>query len=246
MQVTTPAPGGAHVNRSLAAATLAAVAVLGLAGCRVEPGAAAFIGNTRITDEQVDKINDEQVDIARGRGQEVSTQAIAANRQLLIERLTLAEVARRIVTEKGIAVTRVSATDVAYQNGRPQPSDIDRYVADTQPYLEALRAAVTPTALTDAEKKELTQNLVRLGADPSVAARFFGEPDLQRAMAFRKALRDGLDKYRVEVSPRYSEVAYPIWSVTSGGQQVDVMFLQLGNSDTAVEDRPKTEPLPTS
>lgn len=230
--------------RALAVATIAVTAVLGLAGCRVEPGAAAFVGSTRITDQQVDQVNDEQVAVARERGREITTEAVASNRQFLVGRLTVAEVARRILAEQNIPVTEVSAADVAKENGRTEPNEIDEYIAQTRPYLDALRASVTPAPLTNDEKKEVTQNLVNLGAPPAAAAQFFTDPELQRGMAFRRAILAGADKYDVEVSPRYGQVAFPVWTVNSGGQPLNVMFVELGENNDAVKDRPRTEPLP--
>jgi hypothetical protein len=220
-----------RVKRRYAVVTLAALVAVGLGGCQIEPGAAAFVSNDRITDKRVDQVvNSISTDKVK-----LPANRVGDARQFVVNQLVFGEVAKRIVAEKKLPVTPMSPEDAAAQRQATQPGEIDRIYADTQPYLDAVRQAAAPAEPTEADKRELATVLLGAGATQSDVSRFLDSPQFKQSLGFRNALRDGAAKYKVSVSPRYAPARYEVWSV----QGLPLLTLDLASPrEPAVTDRP--------
>lgn len=224
-----------RARRLASIATVAAVGILVLTGCRSEPGVAAYIGDDKIIEDQVTQV----VHDAQGRTAD-NPQARVPGRKDVASVLVLREVCQRFSADRGLTEQADITPDQAAQvTGAPADS---RYAADfaaLHTCLSGVRAG-NPQAPTPAELADLVARGKAAGAippeipDQEAAAQLDGD-QLRQALASKRAITDAVDAYDVTVNPRYRPLEFPILTFQGDASAVSVPLGEAGSD--AVTDR---------
>jgi hypothetical protein len=208
-----------------------------LAGCQSQPGVAAYVGDTKITIDQVDTIVDEADTDLHAQHNAIDAAVYGDVRQNVLSNLIFVEVARRYVQEHGLSEPAVDADTTAQDVGLPSS---DRYVilrAQATAYQDMLLARSAPRQPTDAELRGIFDRAPH-GSQTFEQAR----PQLQaiKELPVRFGLRDELQKevdaYHVVVNPRYRGIEIPVSQLQVGGKQFTALAVSLGSDDVAGSD----------
>jgi hypothetical protein len=229
--------------RLASVATLAAVGVLAIAGCgRAQPGVAAYVGNTDITETRVTAIIDEVKD-AIGEAEP----ARLPKRGVVVSTLVLNDVCARFSADDNLKPQNpVTAEQVAQAFGVPPTTGYAQETAKLYTCLSGLPAG-QPVAPTAEELADIVARGKEAGAIPQdvpiqqAAAQLDGD-QLRAALASRKVLADAVTKYDVTVNPRYRPLEFPVLSFQGNAAAVTV---PLGEADSgAVTDVSTSAPAP--
>jgi hypothetical protein len=196
-------------RRLLAAAVAGTIAVTGLAACRDQPTVAAYVGSAQLTNAQVEKmlgeLDADQVNRDPGR-----------YRQLVVSVFVVREVSVRLAREHGITIPAADPSQLSSiaENMHAKPGDIVRLVADETAAATAVEHLGTPQVPTEADQREVFQNLV---ADQVVPANQYDavrdqidSPQMRAALGLRTVLQDALKRYRVSLNPRYEPLTLQV------------------------------------
>jgi hypothetical protein len=214
---------------------LAAVAALGLlaagvlAGCRSEPGAAVFVGNTRITNQQIDTGAN-------------SISGPSTSRDTILEAyvtdLTFIALAERYAADHKITLKEVQPAELAQEAQQVEASGLTLSGGATNPVLKALSQAssdfqtliqAAPAAApTDADLMEI-YNRAKAGGlttdtfehDRTAIAQIQG---IGQAIGLRNELTKSAQKYAVKVNPRY--LPTPVAGELDNGLEYPILQLQ--------------------
>lgn len=217
-------------RRLVAAAALSVVALGALAACAGQPGAAAIVGQNRITTAQVDDATDgviTQCDADRASAAAAANSAVASQqlppicgagvddlRSLDLQYRVTTAVASRYAAEKGITAPVVDpATVEQYRKGlgldTAYPFLTDLVTA--QAWVDKLKQAATPVTPTDAELMDIYNIGKAEGVttdtyaqDKPIIAQIDG---LGQALAVQRELTDAASRYGVSISPRFQPTA---------------------------------------
>src|SRR3989442_2726363 len=141
-----------------------ALAVLALAGCRVEPGNAAFVGDTVHSKADIDRV----LQGIEHDGIKIDPARLGEVRELIAPDEAFVDVARRYATEQGYGEPTVDLEAAAQQfSPLPPGNAFVRLAAQTDAYRELLFTKVKPVNPSDAQLREVYQNLVDTGAQGS-------------------------------------------------------------------------------
>ncbi|HWB35599.1 MAG TPA: hypothetical protein VHA75_06195 [Rugosimonospora sp.] len=192
-------------RRIVAVAVAGLLAVAGLAGCRAELGSAAYVGDTRITTDQVDSIFDE----AKADGWQVDAASEPSLRQSVVSFLVLRETAKRYTEEKGYPTPTFDYQPAAANLSLPTSDPIVRLVTEVVAYLALLQDKVPPAALGPADYTAVAQQVVDAGSPGDVATvaaqlQLAAADQIARTVAVRDVLAGALRQYHVMISPRYA------------------------------------------
>jgi hypothetical protein len=221
-----------RLRRFVLFAILAVVATVGLAGCQTQPGTAAYIGDTRITDAQVDQsVAKIQADLAKYHP-ETSFQ-IGDLRTYVIQRMVINELSRQYAAEQKIAVPTPDYQGASAQIGLPPSDPLVTLSADEDGYRKALLAKAKPRQPTEEEVRaiydQVTASVGDLGDYATVRPQIVALPTLAPALGLKTALTDAAKRIGVGVSPRYQPLTVPLLTIGSS-PQVDIVTLSLGAS----------------
>ncbi|MDG4802890.1 hypothetical protein [Micromonospora sp. WMMD980] len=231
--------------RRLVAVASVAVGLVALSGCRTEPGVAAYIGDHRVTEDQVTSILDE---VRGGLASQPATagqaDALLPPRDQVVATLVLSDVCRALSADKGYQPkAQVTPEQVAQQTGLPADSTYPKKVAEFYTCVSGV-----PVGESTAPSKEDLAAVVAAGraagaippdvSDADAAGQLDGE-QLRSALATRKALADAIDGYDVSVNPRYRPLAFPV--LTFKGD-VPAVSVPLGEPGSSVTDISTPEP----
>jgi hypothetical protein len=235
-------------TRRVAAAAGIALAMLALSACRDSPNAAAYVGDTTITEQRVTEIVD---DAAKLKADDVQTAAnssdakakedaaklVVPTRQAVVHALVLDQVCGDMQARQGFKDAPVTKEQVVQGLGMPAKSIYADVLTSSLACLQGIPA--TNATPTPADLREVYDNGVKAGAiDPTgaessfeaLSAQFAQDPQLAAALGTRAALAEELKKSDVSVNPRYRELTYPILSFEKGpaleivlGQQLNVI-----------------------
>lgn len=203
-----------------------ALAVLALAGCRAEPGKAAFVGDTAHSKTDVDQVL-EQIEHD---GVQIPPAQQGRIRQLIVQDQVFVDVARRYATEHGYGEPTVNL-EAAAQRLRPLPPSnaFVRLAAQTDAYRELLFSKAKSANPSDAELREVYQNLVDAGLRGSfeqIGPELRQVPSIGAALAVRKELTEAVRGYDVKVNPRYGPPSFPLLELTDqSGKQYPAVVL---------------------
>jgi hypothetical protein len=235
------------LRRLSAVAVVGAVALVALAGCRIEsPADAAYVGNTRHSQVDVDKI----VDRLKADGAAFEDSQKTAVRQRVVGDLVFLDVAKRYATEKGYPAPPVNTDALASAYQLPATDDFVKLEAQALAYQTMLTQKVAPATVTPADYHEayellLQQEAVQPGSEPAVTQQLqqqFGG-QLGAVLGLRHELTGAMKRYGTSVNPRLLPVGYTLLTVpTQSGGQLVLVRLPLGGSGTAapVRDLPAT------
>jgi hypothetical protein len=223
----------------VAVAVAGLVALGALAGCRVEPGTAAYVGTTRYTNADVDRLFTEfTVDMREKYSGQI--------RQFIVRNLVDRDLSRRVAADHRISVPAADLTQLAtfaQQNKLPPRGQVVRLVAEASTAMDAISPLATPQAPTDADKREVFGQLVAQGqAQPSDWGQAQGALDsneMRQALGLRTILAKAAKQYHVTVNPQYRPIGIPLQFSIAGGQILGEVLVPLNPiASPAVSDRP--------
>jgi hypothetical protein len=214
---------------ALVALGLLGPAALGLAACRADPAVAAYVGEVRITEAEVDAVIAGLRTVAGGSIEP----ELAAVRPRVVEMRVLTEVGRGYAEQAGLTVPEPARDQVAASLGLPAGNAYAELVATFLAVMDALRGSVEPVPPTEADQREVYDHLVAGGlavpfeqVQVELDEQVLGEP-----VAMRNLLAEAVDRTTVHLNPRYLlvyRVPVPLGNTQS--------WLDLPLGDSAVVD----------
>jgi hypothetical protein len=235
---------------------MGALAMSVLTACRTNAGAAVLIGNTTISEAQIDKA------VAGLPSGVAGTTADARNFLTSIKAFN--EVARRLAKDKNYGSVTPTSADITSLGAQlkldPAASAKNEFVLDYAQAVEwrtLLLSKMPDKAPTEAGLMEAFANLTNqqafqagttyAQAKPTIATQI---PGLGQAIELQSELEATAKTYDITVNPRYfpacshapcGALSFPVFEFTppGGSQQFEILFLQMGESASpAVLDSP--------
>jgi SurA-like protein len=229
-----------RLRRFVLFAVLAVAATVGLAGCQNQPGTAAYVGATRITDTQVDQtVAKIQADLAKYHPE--TSFGIGDLRTYVVQRMVINELSRQYAQEQKISVPTPDYQTASSQIGLPADDPLVRLSADEDGIRTALLAKAAPQQPTEDEIKgiydKVTASVGNLGDYATVRPQIVALPTLAPALGLKSELTDAAKRIGVGVSPRYQPLSVPLLTIGSN-PQVDIVTMSLGAApgSPAVQD----------
>jgi hypothetical protein len=224
-------------RRLITAALAGALALGALTGCRfVTANDAAFVGDTRYTQADVDKV----VNTMHADGLDLSNVDLPTLRQTIVAQSVFRDVAKRYAQEKGYPAPTVDTDSIAQAVNLPASDPFVQLVAEAQAYDTLLMSKVKPVQPTDADFHDayellLQQQAVSAGTEAQI------KPQLQQnlsdaigaGVALRNELTAAMTRYNTSVNPKYLPIGFPLEEATAGSTQVTIVELPLGGSQQA-------------
>jgi len=207
------------------------LAATGLTACRAEPTVAAYVGDTRYTQKQVDEIVD---------GAKSSPDGLKVDRQKVVDLLVSIDLGKRVVADKGYradASANVDAATVAGAFRLDPTSEFVKLWVEWDGLRVALSQAAAKSAPDDADLARIVRSFVVAGVTPGSIGvdDIQGEAFVSSAVAVRQEMAQAADRYHVTVNPRYKPLGVPLLLNTGSGYlQYDLPYV--AGSD-AVHDR---------
>ena len=246
-----------RARRVAVTAVAAALAVTGLAACQNEPGVAAYVGDTRITEDRVDAIYTEARDkltasVART-GQEQGGQAsgpveMPVTRRDIVTNLVGLDVLRGIAQQRNLQPAQIPVEQVAQGVGLPADTEYVRTFSEYRGYLDAFARTVTPAAPSDADLMDVYERLkaggAQTGGDFAAFKSSIGEQDQQvlaENIGLRNALGEAAAAANARVNPRYGDAEMQLVTFRNEQGQTRPLVVLTFNADTgepAVVDLP--------
>jgi hypothetical protein len=236
-------------SRLLAVAVAGALALPGLAACRDLPAVAAYVGDARITNAQVEAMVNQTVsDFPADPGQtgadrqqqeaDRRAQEAGTYRTDIVSLFVGREVARRLAQEHGIGVPAVDAAQlplIADAMKLSPGSEFVQLYAEAMAAFHAIQGIGPPQAPTEADKQEVFQYLLHAQPPSVTPGQYEGiksqldSTEMRAALGLRTVLRDALHKYQVSVNPRYQPftVLPPVQFTLAGGRVATFVLLSL-------------------
>jgi len=220
-------------------ARVAATALAGLVvltGCAHNTDEALRVGDTTITNAQVD---DTATRVTEALAPEGVSGVTGQVRGSVVELQAFVEVARRYAQEHRITPEQPDYASAAETLTLPENDPFVRLNAEASVYLTALLAQATPRDPSDDEIRQVYNDFLALtGANPAevtydaIKGELLGVPDYGQALALRDQLSEAADRYGVTVNPRYQPVTYALLSVSTQAGRLDLVTLPLGQQGT--------------
>lgn len=221
-------------------AVVAAVGIIALTGCRAQPGAAAYVGDRQITENQVTDLIDELRAKPAPAAAAGAPEVKPPTRTFVVSVLVLGDVCDRFTKAENLQAKEQAPVDqVAQQFGVAPETEFAKRAAGLFTCLSAVPPG-EPVTPTPTELLALGKVAKAAGAiEPTVSDQAAGDQlngeQLQSALGNRKVLADAVARFDVTVNPRYRPLEFPILSFQGGPAAVSV---PLGEGDTgAVADR---------
>ncbi|MFE9203705.1 hypothetical protein [Micromonospora sp. NPDC007230] len=241
--------------RRLVAAASVAVGLVALAGCRSEPGVAAYVGDHRITEDAVTRLLDElraeaptpSAEPSAGPEQAPPAEVRMPSRTQVVSNLVLLDVCQRLADDKGYQPPqqRVTASQIAPQLGVPADTAYAERVADLTNCMNSLPTP-EPVAPNEQDLAEVVAAGKAAGVIPAevtvqqAAAQLDGD-QLRGALGSKKVLADAITGYEVSVSPRYRPLEIPLLSFAAGQAAVSVPLGEPGSDSVTDVSKPEPE-----
>lgn len=225
-----------HIRRLASIPVIAAVGVLALAGCRSEPGVAAYVGDTRITEERVTAIVDDAARALR----EVAPDTAPPARSVVVSTLVLGEVCERLDAQPQPGQSPITPEQAAQEFMVPPDTEFAREIAKLYTCLQAVPVgapvAPTPEQLAEVLKRARAAGAIPDGMSDENAAGQFDSHPLRTALAQRKALSEAVARHNVTVNPRYRPLEFPVLRFRDASVAVGVPLGEPG-SDAVIDRR---------
>ncbi|MFF5174428.1 hypothetical protein ACFY3U_17555 [Micromonospora sp. NPDC000089] len=247
-----------RVRRLIAAASVAALGVLSLAGCgRANPDVAAYVGDRTYSVDRVDSIyEDAQAQYAEAVRQG-ATQAGATpsaeqlrssvTRQDVVNLLVSIDLGRRIVAAEKLQVPdQVTPDQLAQQLRMPPQAEYAKLWGEWADISLVLSQKLPPADLSDESVMAVYHAIEKTGGiDPGLSVsqvkQLFGEAGFVRsASALSAALKTEADKVDVSVNPHYRPLGVPSW--VNKGQELVFYALPYIDASGPVTDVSTPEP----
>ncbi|MFC6019485.1 hypothetical protein ACFP2T_25165 [Plantactinospora solaniradicis] len=247
------------MQRARRLASIAVIAVLGttvLSACRSDSTVAAYVGDRKITEDEVTKVLDDARSKVPPGGHVPSAAADpstppdpntppgeaevkAPTRSEVVRVLVMEEVCQRFAAGKNFtSPQRPPADEWAKQQGLPPGS---RYVEDSLDL--AICVAGIPEGQAEPTKEELkalvalgkSTNAVPQDAKDDEAGKQLDQPQLRSGLALRNTLAQAVADQNVTINPRYRPLEYPVLFL--GGTPAVSVTVGEGALDTVVDAR---------
>lgn len=247
-----------RARRVAVTAVAAALAATGLAACQNQPGIAAYVGATRITEERVDSIWTEARDKLTASVQQTGAEQGGAagpvqmpvTRQDVVTNLVGLDVLRGIARERNLTPAEVPAEGVSQSVGLPVDTEFVRIFAEYRSYLDAFAQTVQPAPVSDDDLRDVFERL-RTGGGLSTPGDTFesfkasiGAEDQQvlaQNIGLRNALTEAAASAQARVNPRYGDAEVQLVTFRNAQGQTRPLVVLSFNADTgepAVVDLP--------
>ncbi|MFY1673141.1 hypothetical protein ACN27G_24780 [Plantactinospora sp. WMMB334] len=239
------------MQRARRLASIAVIAVLGataLSACRSDSSVAVYLGDKKITEDEVTEVLDDVRDrVPQGGDEPGATPAPGApevkapTRTEVVSTLTMREVCLKLAADKGFTPSEQAPIEqVAQATGLPADSRYVRLFSE----LDACRAGIPVTQPVAPTQEELMDVVARgrvAGVIPpdakdGEAGQQLDGDVLRRALAMRNALHEALEGYDVTVNPRYRPLEYPVLTFSDSSPALVVPIGQHG-PDTVIDAR---------
>ncbi|MEU1588934.1 hypothetical protein [Micromonospora sp. NPDC005710] len=217
--------------RRLAAVATVALGLVALSGCRAEPGIAAYIGDQRITDVQVnaamkDLRTKNPAPETSASGQPAAAEPTVPGVADVVRTMVLTRVCEKLSAEKNYQPRGQVAVDQAAQSlGLDAETGHVREVAKLYTCLSGLPAdPVEPSKEEIAEVIAAGRAAGKIPAettDEAAAQQLDGE-QLRGALATKRILAEAVGRYDVTVNPRYRPLEFPLLSFDAKSPAVSV------------------------
>jgi hypothetical protein len=195
-----------RARRLALVAVLPLLGALALAGCRSEPGIAAYAGSTKYTVKQVDAL------AAEGRDKVAPDFGVV--RQRVLSWLLIRDIGQAEAKKRGLALEPQDPAAVAAQAQLQPNSPLAQLYVDVNAVLSALDGSVTPVEPTEADQRELYGHLTINGAPVTNtfddAKKYLTKEVVGPRLALRSTLVELLKQADVVVNPLYAPLTYPI------------------------------------
>jgi hypothetical protein len=194
------------VRRVALAVALTLLGAAVLSGCRSEPGIAAYVGDLKITEKQVNEVVTDAG----------PPKTILGNiRQQTVSWLVVGEVARRHAAANGFTVEKPDYGQVAEQLQVPADKKIVKIYGDLVAAVDALYVQAKPVQPTPADLQAIYDQQAAAGQVPpgTTLEAFAASIDMDklgRLLGLRNALRDAAKAYHVVVNPKYRPLVMPL------------------------------------
>jgi hypothetical protein len=217
-----------HLARRLVpAALLAVIAGLALTGCRTQPGIASYVGDSRLTDNEVEQLVTTIETDVKNAGGTLQKEAYGNIRQLVVQLTVFNEIARRYAAEKSLTLPEQDYEAAAQQFGLPVTDPFVKLAVDSDAYRNLLLENVQAVTPTEADLRDAYDRIVDAGIQEITFEQVRDElaalPQLRTGISLRNELAAAADRYGVSVNPRYQPVEMPLTSVP--GQSGDAIWL---------------------
>ncbi len=193
-------------RRVFATAALAAALVTSLAACRVEQGAAVFVGDTRIAASQVDDV----IDTLPTKRQA----PMSIFRSSTVDALTVIELGKQVADDTGAEpVTAAEETPRQYwqsQGLKPDSEFVD-LMAEAEGYRAMLAEDAEPAEATNDDLDAIIERFERNSGqklqerDKAALQQELASEQGKTIIGTRNKLESYVDKYDVTANPRYGD-----------------------------------------
>jgi hypothetical protein len=217
-------------RRLLAAVAAGALLVTGLTGCRADRNVAAYVGDARITEARVDEVMASIRDAAPAEAQ-------GEIRGRVVEMLVLTAAGTSYADAAGVQVPEPAPDEFAGQLGLPADNAYVQVVSGFLPVLNTINAQAQSTAPSEADQREVYDNLLFNGEpvqDPFEEVRqFFTQEAIGTAVGARDLLTDVVADSDVAINPRYRLVHQVPVTI---GQAQSWLGVPLGDPSPVVDE----------
>lgn len=219
-------------RRLTTAAVAGALAALALAGCRSAPSAAAYVGDSRLTEAQVT----DMVDSTGGR----------ISREGVVLSFVLANACKQFAADAGFSPNTQQGAQALSTEGLDQSTEIGRLRLEMHSCIYG--APDAGVKVTDEDLRWFYDDAIKYGAiQPNVTfeqvkPELSGSQEVVQTLALRRMWADATAKQDISVSPRYRAL-----SISVGAPGNVPVVLQLGDSaNESVVDAPTPAPSETA
>jgi hypothetical protein len=209
-----------------------------LAGCQSKPGVAAYVGNTEISVDQVNKIVSDLDDAVQQRQGSIPDTAYGNVREQVLGDLVFVEVAHRYADAQSFSQPPINVDDVAQQTGLPTSLGFVTLEAQADAYHNMLLSRVTASTPTDADLHDVYNRAPHVQESfDQVKSQLQALQGLPAALGLRRDLQKALNDDHVVVNPRYRGIEIPLYSVRTGdGSTFTAVALTLGTASADNSD----------
>lgn len=253
-----------RARRLASTAVVAVLAVSGLSACRAEPGVAAYVGDSTITEARVEAIYaDAERKLAAAADQVRAQQAtpgatgqpvpdkvqLSIKRTDVVQALLGAQVLGDIAKQRNVPAAEIPAAQVAQSVGLPENAEYVAVYVRYRGYLSGLAAAAKPVKASATDMRQVYDRFKGAGGfgnEPVAFEQFAGglnEQDqaaLAQSIGLREQIKADVGKLDLKVNPRYGiqELALlPFSSPSKGSVSLVGVPLDAGSDAPPVVDR---------
>jgi hypothetical protein len=205
------------MQRARRAAAVAVVAMTGglmLAGCQSQPSVAAYVGDTRISVDQVNTIVDDfDANSRANQGGGLADAGYGDARQIVLADLVFTKAVGHLVDDQNLTRPAVNLDVIAQTVGQPVSSLYVNLVAETQADYKLLSGRSTTVQPTDADVREIYDRLPH--GDVTYAD---AKPQIEKidnlgdALGLRNDIEKIFSQYHVQMNPQYRGTVFTVYA----------------------------------